>query len=118
MLPEDLDKFADQVATPITTVLHLDIDARQLTNSLRSLMTDTNSQSAIPVGNTNSVILQGFASNVASLARILRLVDQESARDTGVTPSFEVIPLESVTDVVMVTEPREKNNVRRNRERC
>ena len=94
VLPEDLEEFADQVATPITTVLHLDIDARQLTNSLRSLMTDTNSQSAIPVGNTNSLIIQGYASQVVALVRFLELVDREMARDQDLQPVFEVIPLE------------------------
>lgn len=94
VLPEDLEKFADQVATPITTVLHLNIDSRQLTNSLRSLLTDANSQAAIPVGNTNSLILQGYASQIVSLARFLQLVDNEMAKQQDVQPVFEVIPLE------------------------
>ncbi len=106
VLPEDLDKFADQVATPITTVLHLDIDARQLTNSLRSLLVDTNSQSAIPVGNTNSLILQGYASQIVALARFLELVDREMARDESVQPVFEVVPLEfaAAEDVADILE--------------
>ena len=96
LLPEELDDYSDQVATQVITVMHLPhTDVRTLGNSLRGLTNDpTGQQGVIPVGNTNSVILSGFASNVASLARILRLVDEESARDTSVSPVFEVIKLE------------------------
>jgi general secretion pathway protein D len=78
-------------------VLHLPhTDVRTLGNSLRGLTSadPSGQQGVIPVGNTNSVILSGFASSVASMARILRLVDEESARDTSVAPVFEVIKLE------------------------
>ena len=96
LLPDELDQYADQVATQVITVMHLPhTDVRTLGNSLRSLSNDASgTQGVIPVGNTQSVILQGFASNVASLARILRLVDEESARNTDVVPEFEVIPVE------------------------
>jgi general secretion pathway protein D len=96
LTPEELENYSSQVATQVVTVLHLPhTDVRQLGNSLRALTTDpTGSQSVVPVGNTNSVILTGFASSVASLARILKLVDAESAKDTDVSPVFEVIPLE------------------------
>lgn len=107
VLPEELPKFADQVATPITTVLTLNnMDVRQLTNSLRSLLTDSATQSAIPVGNTNSVILQGFANNVASLAQLLELVNEEMGRETEVKPIFDKIPLEfaSPEDVADIVE--------------
>ncbi|HVS09957.1 MAG TPA: secretin N-terminal domain-containing protein, partial [Planctomycetota bacterium] len=95
VLPEDLEKYADQVATQVITVLHLPhTEVRTLGNSLRQLFVGEQTQGLLPVGQTNSVILQGFASNIASLARILKLVDQEAARDIGVKPVFEVIPLE------------------------
>ncbi len=106
VLPEELESYSDQVATHITTVLSLpNVDVRQLTNSLRSLLTDNVNQAAIPVGNTDSIILQGFASNVAALARLLQLVDEEMGRDTEVQPVFDMIPLEfaaaeDVADVV------------------
>lgn len=96
LTPEELEQYSSQVATQVVTVLHLPhTDVRQLGNSLRGLTTDpTGQQNVVPVGNTNSVILTGFASSVASLARILKLVDAESARDADVSPVFEVIPLE------------------------
>jgi general secretion pathway protein D len=94
--PEELPGIASQVATQVVTVLHLPhTDVRQLGNSLRALTQDpSGAQNVVPVGNSNSVILTGFASSVASLARILQLVDDESAKDIGVTPVFEVLPLE------------------------
>jgi general secretion pathway protein D len=93
--PDDLDQWADQVATKVITVLHLPhTDVRTIGNSLRQLMNDQTGSSILPVGTTNSVVLTGFASTVASHARILRLVDEEAAKDIGVQPLFEVIRLE------------------------
>ncbi len=122
LLPEELDDYADQVATQVITVMHLpNTDVRTLGNSLRGLTNDpSGQQGVIPVGNTQSVILSGFASNVASLARILRLVDEESARDTGISPVFEVIKLEfaaaedlqSILEELLDAQSRQ-NNVRR-----
>ena len=96
VLPDELDRYADQVATQILTVLHLpNYDVRTLQSTLRPLMPNDQTGSGImPVGNTQSVVLRGFAPNIVALARILRLVDQEAAKDTGVAPAFEVIPLE------------------------
>jgi general secretion pathway protein D len=106
--PDELPNIASQVATQVVTVLHLPhTDVRQLGNSLRGLGADpSGQQSVIPVGNTNSVILNGFASNVASLARILQLVDEESAKDIGVNPEFDVLPLEyaAAEDVADILE--------------
>ncbi len=96
VLPDELERYADQVATQIITVLHLpNYDVRTLQSTLRPLMPNDQSGNGImPVGNTQSVVLRGFAPNIVALARILRLVDQEAARDTGIAPQFEVIPLE------------------------
>ena len=107
VLPDELDEYASQVATPIITVLNLPhTDVRQLGNSLRALTQGGNpDQGVVPVGSTNSVILRGYASSVVSLARILQLVDRESAAAGGVNPVFEVIPLQwaaaqDISDVI------------------
>ena len=92
--PEDLDRYADQPATLITTVVSLpNTDVRQLSNSMRTMITDTNTQQMLPAGNTNSMVLVGFGSNVVALARMLKIVDEASAVEP-VQPVFEVIPLE------------------------
>ncbi len=94
VLPENLQDYADQPATLITTVLHLpNTEVRQLSTSLRTLLTDTNTQSLIAAGD-HSVILQGFGSNMASLAQLLLLIDRESAVMDDIQPVFDVIPLE------------------------
>jgi general secretion pathway protein D len=122
LLPEELEQYSDQVATQVITVMHLPhTDVRTLGNSLRGLTSDASgTQGVIPVGNTNSVILQGFASTVASLARILRLVDEESARDTGVSPLFEVIPLqyaaaEDLSDILEQLLEAQQRNIQQRR---
>ncbi len=92
--PENLEDYVDQPATLITTVLYLpNTEVRQLSTSLRALLTDQNTQTMLPAGE-HSVILQGFGSYVASLARLLQIVDAESAIETEIMPIFEVIPLE------------------------
>ena len=95
VLPENLQEFADQPATLIHTVLNLpNTDVRTLTNSMRAMLTDANTQQIIPVGNSNSLILTGFGSQVAALARMLLLVDEASKAEDPIVPEFEVIPLE------------------------
>ncbi len=92
--PENLEAYVDQPATLITTVLYLpNTEVRQLSTSLRALLTDQNTQTMLPAGE-HSVILQGFGSYVASLARLLQIVDAESAIESDIQPIFEVIPLE------------------------
>jgi general secretion pathway protein D len=95
ILPTELDRYADQVATQVMTVLRLPhTDVRTLGNSLRGLTGNDQNGVIMPVANTQSVVLRGFAPNVVAIARILRLVDDEAAKDIAVAPSFEVIPLE------------------------
>ncbi len=93
--PQDLDDYLDQPATLILTVLNLqNIDARNLHTQLRAIFTDpTNTQQIVPAGE-RSLIMQGFGSYVASLARLLILVDEESAITGDVQPVFDLIPLE------------------------
>ncbi len=91
----DIDKYSDQVATQIITVMHLPhVDVRSLGQTLRIFVDAQGQQALTPVGTSQSVILNGFASTVASMVKILKLVDSESARDVGVRPDFEVIPMQ------------------------
>ena len=105
VLPEDLEDYADQPATLVTTVLHLpNTEVRQLTTSLRTLFTDTNTQGMIAASD-HSVLLQGFGSNIASLAKLLKLIDEEAGRIVSIDPVFDVIPLvfasaEDVADLI------------------
>lgn len=89
----ELERWASHKAILITTVVHLPhTDVRQLANSMRTMITDANTQQLLPAGNTNSMVLTGFASNVAALARMLEIVDQAAATEVE-EPTFERLPL-------------------------
>jgi len=95
VFPDDLDKYADQPAVPITTVVDLpNTNVRDLSNSMRQMFTDPQSQQIIPVGNSNSLIITGFGSNVVSIVKMLKFVDDASGKHDTITPEFEVLPLE------------------------
>lgn len=92
--PERLEEYANQPATLITTVIELpNTDVRQLSNSMRSMVTDANTQQMLPAGATNAMVLQGFGSTVVAMARMFKIVD-EASRIDPIEPQFEVIPLE------------------------
>jgi general secretion pathway protein D len=92
---EEIDRYADQPATLVTTVIDLpNTDVRTLSNSMRTMFTDANTQQIIPVGNSNSLIITGFGSNFASIVKMLRFVDDAAGNTGNIAPEFEVIPLE------------------------
>ena len=75
--PEDLPNWKRHPAFLITTTAALDsINVRDLSNSLRQLFTDPNSQQIVPLGNSNTVTITGFAPNVADLVEVLQRVDR------------------------------------------
>ena len=81
---KDLKFLADHPATLITTTITLPkTDVRTLSNSMRTMFTDANTQQIIPVG-ANSLILTGFAQNVVALTRMLHVVDDLSPGDPSV----------------------------------
>jgi general secretion pathway protein D len=95
VLPEELEEYADQPATQITTVVNLpNTDVRNLSNSLRTLQPDTNAMNIVPAGNSDSLILRGYGSYVVQIARLLYLIDKESEEELPPMPVFEYVPLE------------------------
>ncbi|MCP3915433.1 MAG: hypothetical protein GY711_07755 [bacterium] len=85
---EELQSYFEHPAILITTIVNLpNTDVRQLSNSMRTMITDANTQQMLPAGNTNSMVLTGFAANVAPLARMLKIVDSASAVES-VDPLF------------------------------
>ena len=103
--PEEIDRYADQPATLITTVIDLpNTDVRTLSNSMRTMFTDANTQQIIPVG-ANSLIITGFGSNVASIVRMLHFVDAAS-KTTIEPPEFDIIKLEfaAADDIASLVE--------------
>ncbi|MDA1264785.1 MAG: hypothetical protein O2816_06880, partial [Planctomycetota bacterium] len=77
---EHLDLAAEHPAVLCTTVLNLPhTDVRQLSNSIRALITDPNTQQMVPAGNSNTLILVATGAELARLARMLQAVDDASA---------------------------------------
>ena len=68
-------------------------DVRNLANNLRTLMPDQTFGQMLAAGNSNAIILTGYGSTVAAMARMLRIVDEASKTEV-VTPVFEVLQLE------------------------
>jgi general secretion pathway protein D len=104
--PEDLEDYADQPATLITTVIDLpNSDVRQVSNSLRTMITDANTMQMLPAGNSTTMVLTGFGSNVVALVRMLKIID-EASKIAPVIPVFERIPLEFAVadDVASIIE--------------
>ncbi len=92
--PQELDRYADQPAVLIHTVVDLPhVDARQLSTSLRQMFPDQQTQSILPVSGS-SLILTGFGSDVAAMVRMLQFVDKAAADQAVILPEFEMIPLE------------------------
>jgi hypothetical protein len=74
---EELRAWSKHPSVLVTTLLTLDsTDVRTLSNSMRTMFTDTNTQQIIPVGNANSLILTGFANSVAAIADMLERVNE------------------------------------------
>lgn len=88
VLPEELPRWSSHPAYLVTTVLRLpNVDVRTLSNSLRQMFADAQTQQIIPVGNSDCLIVTGFGADVASLTRLLVAVDESSAaeRVTGIS---------------------------------
>lgn len=75
--PEQLAAFADHPAVLISTRLELDsIDVRTLSNTMRTMITDASTQQIVPLGNSNTLMILGFGSNVVVLARTLTAMNE------------------------------------------
>ena len=78
---EHLDLAAQHPAVICRTVVELPhTDVRQLSNSLRGMITDTNTTQIIPGGIGRSIILFGRGKEVASTAQMMLEIDASTAR--------------------------------------
>jgi type II secretory pathway component GspD/PulD (secretin) len=83
-----LDRFAGHPSLLVTTVVTLpNSDVRQLSNSMRTMITDANTQQMLPAGNSNAMVLTGFAPAVADLVQLLKITDEASQVEV-LQPSF------------------------------
>jgi len=92
--PSELEHFKNHPALLITTTVHLpNTDVRQLSNSLRTMITDANVQQMIPAGKSGAVVITGLGASVVELVRTLETVDDASATQRRET-EVAVIALE------------------------
>jgi type II secretory pathway component GspD/PulD (secretin) len=78
---KDIGLYARHPAVLVTTMVELpSTDVRMLSNSLRTMLSDTITQQIIPVGNTNSLVLGGSGASVANLVTVLRECDEGARR--------------------------------------
>ncbi len=74
---DELAQWRDHPAHLLNTVIALDhVDVRILSNTMRAVLTDANTQQILPVGNTNTVLLAGFGPQLETFARIFIQADE------------------------------------------
>ncbi len=72
---DELDFWRQHPATLVSLTLELpNLDVRTLSNSMRTLFTDANTQNIIPVG-SNGLTITGLARDVPGFVRMLRRID-------------------------------------------
>ena len=77
-----LHQWADHPAFLISTVAHLpNTDVRALANSLRTLLTDVNTQQIVPLGSSNMLLIMGFGADVHALVQTLTAADKATGED-------------------------------------
>jgi general secretion pathway protein D len=93
--PDEIEQYADQPAVLVTTVVNLkNSDVRQLSTNLRPLLADPTTENIMGAGNNNSLIITGFGSKIASIVKLLHVIDEESAPLVAVSPVFDIVPME------------------------
>ena len=66
-------------ATILMTTIELpNVDVRQVSNSMRTIITDANTQQMLPAGNSNSMVLIGMGAQIEDMVRSLEAIDDAS----------------------------------------
>ena len=105
--PSEIQDYADQPAVLVTTVVTLEnSDVRQLSTNLRPLLADPTTEAIMNAGNSSSLIITGFGSKIASVVKLLQVIDKENAAADPVSPVFDIIPMEfaSADDIAALME--------------
>jgi type II secretory pathway component GspD/PulD (secretin) len=75
----DLALLRRHSAMLFTTVVDLpNTDVRQLSNSLRTMITDANTMQLLPAGNSTTLVITGFGPYVADMVEQVQLIDAHS----------------------------------------
>lgn len=80
--PEDLEAYARYPALLVRTVIELPhLDVRTLANSLRTILTDANTEQIVPLGATDALLVVGFSDCVHDVVALVRTADEQAARE-------------------------------------
>jgi len=84
---ERVDLMRAHPALLLTTVVDLPrLDVRQLSNSMRTMITDANTQQMLPAGNSNAIVLTARGSELAELVELFGRLDEVSVPPPPVVP--------------------------------
>ncbi|MEE2940153.1 MAG: secretin N-terminal domain-containing protein [Planctomycetota bacterium] len=79
---DQVARAAKHPAVLFTTTIDLpNTDTRQLANSLRTLIVDSNTQQMVPAGTSNSMVLVGLGEQIAGFAEAVREIDEAAGRE-------------------------------------
>ena len=82
--PEELQSLSSLSALLVSTTIDLpNVDVRQLSNSMRSMITDANTQQMLPAGAADTMVLTGFADVVWAQAQQLQRIDRSAQGDAA-----------------------------------
>lgn len=97
LAPDELHLAGQHPALLFTTTVTLpNLDVRQVSNSLRTMITDANTQQMLPAGNSNSMIIVGFGDQVAGMIQTLKSMDD--AASSGAVKNKQVLEVVRLTN--------------------
>lgn len=92
---DDVELMRRHPAMLFQTVVDLpNVDVRQMSNSMRTLIVDANTQQMLPAGNEHSMVVIGYGPMVADMVEQLRAIDAASA-EAKVSVAHALIRLEN-----------------------
>lgn len=96
ILDEQVEAAARHPAMLVSYAMSLQhLDPRQVSNSLRTMITDANTQQILPIGSGNGLVLVGTGTQVADMARTLKSMDAAAGEARAASQlDVEVIPIE------------------------
>lgn len=111
----DSGHLRDHPATPVTVPVVLPhCDVRQLSTSLRALLTDNNTQNLSPAGSTDTLLITAFGRLAADFAEFLQTIDAREAsalRQTDVLRLRFADPCEVVAVLASIFAPTDGSEV-------
>jgi hypothetical protein len=88
---DELSTWARHPACLVTTMLDLEsVDVRDLSNSIRQVLNDTNTAQVVPAGNTNLLIVTGLGPKVSALCDQMQRCNESERKRLAEVPKRSV----------------------------